>query len=114
MIELYAIADALLLPSLSDANPLTCIESLWAGLSLFISSHCGNYPEVIEKEKNGYVFDYKNEREALKFFEELVNKPKKWKEEAQETSLKIAETFYNPELVVNRVLKEIKNFSENK
>ena len=109
MVELYAISDALLLPSLSDPNPLSCIESLWAGLSLFISSHCGNYPEVVE-EKNGYVFDYKNEGEALKFFEELINKSQKWKEEAQEKSLEIARNFYNPELVVSRVLKKIKSF----
>ena len=114
MIELYAISDALLLPSLSDPNPLSCIESLWAGLPLFVSNHCGNYPEVIKNGENGYVFDYECENRTVEMFEELINKAFIWKEEAQKKSLKIAETIYNPELVVSRVLEEMKNFFENK
>lgn len=51
MIELYSISDVFVLPSISDANPLTCIEALWTELPLFISENCGNYPEVIEQGK---------------------------------------------------------------
>lgn len=110
MLELYAISNALLLPSLSDPNPLSCIESLWAGLALFISSHCGNYPEVVKNEKNGYVFNYKNKEEIINYFDELINKSDIWKEEAKRTSLKIANDIYNPELIIKNALEKIKKF----
>lgn len=57
LLELYAIADVLVLPSLSDANPLTAIEALWAGLPILISDRCGNFPEVVENGQNGWVVD---------------------------------------------------------
>ena len=57
MIELYALADIFILPSLSDPNPLTCVEALWCGLPLYVSNHVGNYPEVVAEGVNGYESD---------------------------------------------------------
>jgi len=55
--ELYAQADGFCLPSVSDPNPLSVIEALWAGLPLLLSSRVGNHPECLEQEKNGFLFD---------------------------------------------------------
>lgn len=65
MAELYALSDVFVLPSLSDSNPLTCIEALWSGKPLLVSAHVGNYPEVIEEGVNGYVFDYSKSPQAI-------------------------------------------------
>lgn len=42
MAELYAAADAFCLPSISDPNPLSVVEALWAGLPVLLSSRVGN------------------------------------------------------------------------
>lgn len=57
MVELLAAADACILPSLSDSNPLSMIEALWAGLPILISDRCGNAPEVVEAGSNGWTVD---------------------------------------------------------
>lgn len=57
MLELFALADVLLLPSLADPNPLSVIEGLWAGLPVLVSNRCGNWPEAVEERKNGWVVD---------------------------------------------------------
>jgi len=57
MLELYALADALLLPSLADPNPLSVVEALWAGLPILMSDRCGNWPEAVGKHGNGWVVD---------------------------------------------------------
>lgn len=114
LVELYAISDCFLLTSLSDANPLTCIEALWSGLPLFISNHCGNYPEVIVQGENGYVFNYNNKDEVLKMFEEVITKSELWKENAKNKSLEIAQKIYNPFVAVKRLLEELKTLKRGK
>ncbi len=58
--EWLALADAFLLPSLSDPNPLSNIEAAWAGLPLCISCYVGNGPELVEDKVNGVVFNTLN------------------------------------------------------
>ena len=36
-----------ILPSLSDPNPLSCIEACWSANPLIVSEHVGNNPEII-------------------------------------------------------------------
>jgi glycosyltransferase involved in cell wall biosynthesis len=74
MIELFAIADALLLPSLRDPNPLSVIEGLWAGLPLLISNRCGNWPEAIEQGKNGWMIDPASSKSIQTAFTDLIRK----------------------------------------
>lgn len=57
LLRLLAIADAFVLPSLRDPNPLSAIEAAWAGLPLLLSTQCGNFPELVEPEVNGWIFD---------------------------------------------------------
>jgi glycosyltransferase involved in cell wall biosynthesis len=57
MRDLYAEADGVCLPSMSDPNPLAVIEALWAGLPVLLSNRVGNHPECLEHTKNGFLFD---------------------------------------------------------
>ncbi len=111
MIELYSLADIFILPSLSDPNPLTCIEALWARLPLFISQHCGNYPEVVVPGENGYVFDYKNQKKMIEQLEKIIDADVKWVNRAKEISGKIAKHRYDSKKVVNQVLDYFQKYS---
>ena len=102
--KLYSCADIFVLPSLSDANPLTCIEALWEGLPLYISEHCGNYPEVVIEGQNGYVFSYNNIETASIKLEKLINSPKKWRKNARMASHQLAIQKYSTNNVVDSVL----------
>ena len=107
IMELYAIADLFVLPSLSDPNPLTCIEALWSGLPLLVSKHVGNYPEVIEQGHNGYVFDYAAPTEAVEILTKLIGASDEWKQKASECSLQIASKYYDPTKVVKRLVNDL-------
>lgn len=105
IIDFYAISDYFVLPSLSDPNPLTCIEALWSGLPLFISKHCGNYPEVIKTAVNGYAFDYAEEKQTIENLSKLLSADSLWKENARNMSISIAEKNYNTVTVVEEVMQ---------
>lgn len=107
VMELYAISDFFVLPSLSDPNPLTCIEALWCGLPLLVSKHVGNYPEVIENGLNGYVFDYNNPSEAINIATKLLHSSSEWRQKASKTSLQIALKYYDPEKVIKRLIDDL-------
>lgn len=108
MLELYAAADIFLMPSLSDPNPLTCIEALWEGLPLFISEHCGNYPEVIKFGENGYVFSYDDREKAIEYFDYLINSSREWRKHASQVSYVIAQELYESQGTVKRILTEMR------
>lgn len=57
IIDYLALSDWFLLPSLSDPNPLSVIEALWAELPLALSIYTGNNPEVLKDGVNGILFD---------------------------------------------------------
>jgi glycosyltransferase involved in cell wall biosynthesis len=109
MLELYSVSNLFLLPSLSDANPLTCIESLWSGLPLLISKNVGNYPEVVNIGENGFVFDYNDSNSLDNILKKIVNKDKLWFRNASNESLRIANKFYNSEKSTVRIIKETIN-----
>lgn len=88
-VSYYGLADVFLLPSISDPNPLTCIEAMWAGLPLVISNHCGNYPEVVQNGKNGFVFSYDNIDFIIEKIEYIMRN-NKWRQEAAEISHNLA------------------------
>lgn len=49
--------DAFLLPSISDASPLSAIEALSQGKPLLLSNRVGNISEVLVEGSNGFSFD---------------------------------------------------------
>lgn len=106
MVGLYAIADLFVLPSLSDPNPLTCIEACWAGKPLLVSEHVGNNPELVQEGRNGVVFSYQNQEAAVKKIESLMEWSPEQLHDAGQISLKIAKQCYNSERAVHRIVIE--------
>lgn len=107
MIELYALADIFILPSLSDPNPLTCVEALWCGLPLYVSNHVGNYPEVVAEGVNGYVFSYQNMPSAIEKLDKIISATADWHILASKKSNEIATEIYNPNKVVTNLVNNL-------
>lgn len=112
MLDLYAIADLLLMPSLSDPNPLTIIEACWCKLPLLVSEHVGNYPETVINGQNGYVFSYQDKENAIKIIEECINNDCEWYYSAGQKSFEIANSIYNPETAIPRLVEESRAYIE--
>lgn len=106
IIELYAISDGFILPSKSDPNPLTCIEACWCKLPLLVSTHVGNYSEIVKEGKNGFVFDYEKQEEAKEKINKFLNNSDEWYTDAKKISIDIANEIYNPNVAIKRILKE--------
>ena len=92
--ELLYCADCFFLPSLSDPNPLSCIEAIWCGKPVLVSEHVGNYPEVVESGENGYVFSYNDLRDFQKKITALLEAESSWYEKAGARSRQIAESRF--------------------
>jgi len=103
----YSIADCFLLPSLSDPNPLSCIEALWSGLPLLLTTHVGNYPETIKIGQNGYVINYDDSKEAISIIDNLISSDEDWKASAKNISLAIAEEIYEPDKAVRQLVNSM-------
>ena len=112
--DLMDISDIYFLPSLSDANPLSCVEALWKGMPLLISTHCGNYPEVVCQGHNGYAFNYENEESALIMINNMIECSEDWIECAKGVSLDIAKKKYSTPNTVSRIISEMRIFSNQK
>lgn len=106
MRELYAISDFMVLPSLSDPNPLSVIEACWAALPLLVSEHVGNHPETVKNGVNGFVFSYKRCKEAVEIVERCLDCDQGWMARASLQSLQIASEIYNPKTAIPRIVKE--------
>lgn len=104
--EYYYSADALVLPSVSDPNPLSCVEALWCGLPLFVSENVGNYPETVIQGENGYVFSHEAPASASKMLEELLNKDSGWFDKARKISRRIAENEFSLDRIAERAFAE--------
>ena len=106
--KLYSISDFFLMPSRSDANPLTCIEALWAGLPLIVSEHVGNHKEVIQQLVNGFVFSYSNTESIENIFKNIINWTDIQYKNAKNTSYQLAKNNYMTEDVIKRIYEEMK------
>lgn len=52
-----AVSDALVLPSVTDRWGLVVNEAMAAGMPVFVSRHCGCWPELVREGVNGFTFD---------------------------------------------------------
>lgn len=103
--ELMCASDVVFLSSLSDPNPLTCIEALWCKKPLYVSRHVGNAPEVIKSGENGYVFSYEDQADALQKLENLIDAS--WYQHAAEVSETIANEQFDVVKNTDRILKTL-------
>lgn len=112
MCKLYQKSNVVVLPSLSDPNPLTSIEALWESRPLLVSQNVGNYPEVIHEGENGYVFSYENMTQSIQIVDKLIDSNREWRTIAGKKSHAIAEKIYDPLSAVNRVYLELVKYSK--
>jgi glycosyltransferase involved in cell wall biosynthesis len=107
MAALYAHADGFCLPSISDPNPISVIEALWARLPLLISSRVGNHPECLEAGKNGFLFDPEDpESISVAISQWLALSPADL-ERFGESSLRVAHSKFDPDTVISNFLASI-------
>jgi glycosyltransferase involved in cell wall biosynthesis len=106
MVSLYGEANALVLPSYSDPNPLVLIEGLKMQLPLLVSDHCGNHYEVVAEGRNGYVFDPADPQSVKRAFEALMSDNARWPEMGL-VSAELYRTEYAREPVIRNFIESI-------
>jgi len=91
MLELYALADGLLLPSLSEPFGFVVVEGLWAGLPALVSDRVGAWPETIEPEGNGWVVDPAQPQQMRAAFAQAVALGREGLRQMGQASLAVAQ-----------------------
>ena len=104
---LYALADGFCLPSISDPNPISVIEALWAGLPLLLSSRVGNHPECLRSGMNGFLFDPTNPQSIAQQVSKWLALSRAELATFGESSLQIARTCFDPAAGVTTFLEEV-------
>ena len=107
MVMLYAEADNFCLPSLSDPNPLSVIEAMWAGLPLLLSSRVGNHPECLEDTTNGFLFNPFNPQSTMSAISRWLQLSREEISNFGKNSLYIAQREFDPDQVIRRFLDEL-------
>jgi len=107
IVELLAIADAFVLPSLGDPYPLAVIEAAFAGLPLLLSNKVGCHPEALVPEENGFLFDPYQPDEIRIFLEKFVGLGKEDWENMGRKSAFIAEDKFETTKVIHRFVQDI-------
>jgi glycosyltransferase involved in cell wall biosynthesis len=114
ILELYAIADIFVLPSLKEPFGIVCLEACQGSLPLLVSRHVGVYPEVIKEGINGYTFSYDDKDDVRNKLEELISAPRSWLTDAGAVSHDIANDVFNPEKQVKRIVDELLELSSSR
>ena len=108
--DYLALADAFLLPSLSDPNPLSAIEAAWAGLPLVVSCYVGNHPELVDPFQNGVVFDTLNAEDVCSKINFVLSQNQGWLKEAGTLSLQKAQQDFDSDVESRKFLHQLKLF----
>jgi glycosyltransferase involved in cell wall biosynthesis len=102
ILDLLALADAFVLPSLGDPYPLAVVEAAFAGLPLLLSDRVGCHPEALVPGENGLLFDPYDQASIQARVEHfVVQGPEGWSGMGAR-SLEIAEDRFSTERVVTR------------
>lgn len=112
MLDLYAIADVFVMPSLSDPNPLTCIEACWCSLPLLVSKHVGNYPEIVSEGMNGCVIDYSKADDAKAKIRRMLSHSCEWQSKARCYSHKVASEKYTSSQAIERITDYVRGIEK--
>ena len=74
----YQKCDAFILPSYTDASPLTVVEAIYANMPLLLSERCGNHFEAMHEGVNGYLFDPFVPNSIKTAYESLLSRRNEW------------------------------------
>lgn len=80
-----------ILPSLSDCNPLTVIEGLFAGNIIIVSDAVGNYPEALKD--NGVIIRSNSEDAVYNSLRDILMMPPRKRVERALKSLELSKDF---------------------
>jgi len=111
MVQLYALSDAFALASFRDANPLTVIEALWAGLPLIVSERIGNLQEVLRSGENGWAFAPGSQPSVHAALAKWRTSLEGNYEEIGLTSARIAHQFFHTRKAVGHFLDSVFGYS---
>ncbi len=104
MVELYATANAFLLPSFTDASPLSIIEAIRMELPLLISERCGNHYEAVREGENGYLFNPDDKISIRTSFRKFMARKHEW-EQMGDLSVAIYNQTFKKSAVIDNFIK---------
>lgn len=104
MAELYASANAFLLPSFTDASPLSVIEAIRMELPLLVSERCGNHYEAVRDGENGYLFNPEDKTSIRTAFRKFMARTHEW-EQMGNTSAAIYNQIFKKSAVIDNFIK---------
>lgn len=107
MLELYALSDVLLLPSLSETFGFVVVEGLWAGLPALVSNRVGAGPEAVELGRNGWVVDPAQPAQMQAAFTQAVKMGRNGLRQMGQASLSIAEERFQTDRAVQRFVDQL-------
>ncbi len=92
MVEFFAAADVLVMPTLEDNWSLVVPEAMACGLPILCSSYNGCWPELVHHGRNGWVFDPNNAEQCASLLC-VVHRDQKRLPEMGEASRNIVRDF---------------------
>ncbi|NIJ53722.1 glycosyltransferase family 4 protein [Dyadobacter arcticus] len=75
--EWLAKSDVLILPSKSEPWGLVVNEAMICGMPVIVSQKCGCVDDLVKNERNGFIFDPKNQKELENAMQHFVENPEK-------------------------------------
>lgn len=112
MVSLYKKANVFVLPSFSDASPLTLIEAVAMKLPLLVSERCGNHFEAIVDRGNGYLFNPFDPDSIKLAFESLLLRANEWGNMGEMSGTRYREKFYR-QAVIENFVRTLTEFSSS-
>ncbi len=104
IIPYYAFAGCFVLPSVREPWGLVVNEAMAAGLPLILSDHCGCIDDLLESERNGYIFDPANPGEITALLSKVARLSKDDRRRMGRHSREII-SRYSPRLWAEEVVR---------
>lgn len=113
LVRVYKSANVFILPSFTDASPLTLVEALRMKLPLLVSDRCGNHYEAVREEENGFLFDPYNHSSIKLAFESILNRFNDWRAMG-EISGNIYNKMFLKKTVIDNFINGFVDYSNSK
>ncbi|MEJ5223384.1 MAG: glycosyltransferase family 4 protein [Anaerolineales bacterium] len=107
ILELLALSDAFLLPSLGDPYPLVVIEAEFAGLPVLLSDRVGCHVEALAPGQNGFLFDPYKPESITSAITDFLACSQSQREQMGAQSLATAEAVFSTRQVVPHFIEEL-------